>query len=141
MFNDKTLYLLKVDETAGKINFIPQFTLTKTHHWTKIVFQLRKPRVYIPVEDILFQKLNNFRSRVNAHRLLQRRKQIIDEDREACDVVHVWVSDDDVAHVIPLLFGKSHRDAAGIDGHARIDEETRKTLFEGCMPVGVECAR
>jgi hypothetical protein len=58
---------------------------------------------------------------VDPHRLLQTRIKIVDENREACDMVHVRVRNDDVFDFRPLIVGQSNGDTAGVNRHAVVD--------------------
>jgi hypothetical protein len=75
---------------------------------------------------------------VDAHRLVQRGIEIVDEDREAGDVVHVRVRNDDVPDFGPLFVCKSNRDASGIDRNTVVDQKAGQTLFLRCVTVSVK---
>ena len=60
--------------------------------------------------------------------MLQLGKKIVDKYRQTCDVIHVRVSDDDVAHLATLSVSQGDRDAARIDRDPVIDEKTSETL-------------
>src|SRR6185369_1310633 len=111
------------------------------HHWTIVVLQVRKARVNVPVEHVAFKQLYHLRSRVDAHRLLQTRIKIVDEDWKTRDVVHVRMRHDDVSDGIALLAVQSNRDTAGVNRHAVVDDKTCQALLKGRYSLRVKSAR
>jgi hypothetical protein len=91
------------------------------HHWAKIIFQIGKTRVHVPVKNIALEQTDNFFGCVNPHRLLQTRIQIIDEYRQGSDMVHVRMSDDYVFDEGPPIVRQSKRDTAGVNRYAVVD--------------------
>jgi hypothetical protein len=65
---------------------------------------------------------------VDAHRLAQLSKQIIDEYRQARDVIHMRVRDDHIADSLLLRFSQGDANAAGIDRDAIIDHKASEAL-------------
>ena len=65
---------------------------------------------------------------MDANWLAQLTEQIINKYRQTRDMIHVRVSDDDVAHAALLRIAKRNTNAAGIDGDAIVDDEAGKTL-------------
>ena len=65
---------------------------------------------------------------MDANRLAQLAEQIVNKYRQTRNMIHVRVSDDDVAHAALLRIAKRNTDAAAIDGHAIVDNEAGKTL-------------
>src|SRR6185503_12764406 len=110
------------------------------HHWTIIVFQIRKPWIHVPVKDVALEESDHFLSRVYLYRFLQTRIQIVDEDRQTCDVVHVRMRDDDVFDFGALLVGQRNGDATGVDGDAVVYQKTSQTLLQGCHASSVKGA-
>jgi hypothetical protein len=66
--------------------------------------------------------------------------EVINEDREARDVVHVRMRDDYVANCAPLFGIQSDGDTAGINCHTVIDQKTSQALLKGCATLGIEGA-
>ena len=67
---------------------------------------------------------------MDANWLAQLTEQIINKYRQTRNMIHVRVSDDDVAHAALLRIAKGNTNAAGIDGDAIVDDEAGKTLRE-----------
>ena len=65
---------------------------------------------------------------MNANWFAQVAKKIVDKDWQAGDMIHVWVSDDDVAHRALLRFGERNANAARVNRYAIIDDEASKAL-------------
>jgi hypothetical protein len=55
-------------------------------------------------------------------------------------MVHVRVSDDDIAYLLALLGGKRQRDTAGIHGDGFVNQKTSQPLFGGCLAFRIEGA-
>jgi hypothetical protein len=77
---------------------------------------------------------------MNAHRGFQRRIEIVNEDRQTGDVVHVRMRDDYVTYCVPLIRGESDGQATGVNCHAVVDKVTGQTLFKGRLAVTIEGA-
>ena len=77
---------------------------------------------------------------MDADWLLQLAKQVIHEDRETGNMIHVRMCDDHIADRPPLSFGESDANAAGIDCDAFVDEEARQSLRRVRAPVVIERA-
>src|SRR6185369_15725547 len=86
-----------------------------------LIPQLRKARVDVVVENVTLQQIDHFLRSVNANRLSELTKKIVDKYREARDVIHVRMGHDNVAYGATLLFGQSQSNAAGINRHAIVN--------------------
>ena len=60
--------------------------------------------------------------------LLQFGKQVVNEDRQAGNVVHVWVRDNHIPHSSALSVSRRDADTAGIDRHTIVYEKAGQTL-------------
>jgi hypothetical protein len=105
-----------------------------------LICQLGEPWVDIPVENIALKGIDHDLSCMDSNRLFQAGKQIVDKDREAGDMVHVKMSDDDVPHVLTLCVAQSDRNAAGIYGHAIVDQIASETLVQGRLTIAIKGA-
>ena len=108
------------------------------HDWAMLVSQFRKSRIDIVVENIALKEFDYFVGGVNANRLSQLAKKIINEDRQARDVVHVRMRDDNVANGLSLTLGQRETDAARIDTDAVVDQEARQALCRRRPTGGIE---
>ena len=77
---------------------------------------------------------------MNANRLFQFAKKIVDKDWQAGNVIHVRVRNDDVADLAALGIVKRNADAAGINSDALIDKEAGQALGRVSVPAGIERA-
>lgn len=77
---------------------------------------------------------------MDAHRFLETRIKIVDEDRQTCDVIHVDVSNYDVLDARSLFGSEGNCDAAGIKSYAIIDEVAGQTLVQGRFAIAIEGA-
>lgn len=77
---------------------------------------------------------------MNTDRFLQSGIEIINEDRQAGDVVHVWVSDNDVPHSLALVGREGDGNAARIDSNALVNQEACESLIECGAAVAVKGA-
>jgi hypothetical protein len=65
---------------------------------------------------------------MHANRLLQFGKQVINEDRQAGNVVHVWVRDNHITHGSALRVRRGDADTTGINSHSIVDQKAGQTL-------------
>ena len=107
---------------------------------TVLVLEFGKTRIDIVVENIALQQIDDFLSRVNPDWRFKFAKEVVHEDGEAGDVIHVWMRDYDIAHAAPLRFSKGDSDTAGIDGYALVDEKAGQPLLKSSAPLGIERA-
>ena len=98
------------------------------HNMAVLIPELIEFRINDIIEDVGFKQFDHFRRRVYAHGLAQLAKQIVYEDRQAGDVIHMRVGDDDVTHGPLLRVGKRNANTAGIDRHPIVDDEAGKAL-------------
>ena len=77
---------------------------------------------------------------MNSDRLAKLAEEIVHEYREARNVVHVRVSDDDVPNRPLLRFAESDSDATGINGHAVVDDKASQALSGGRAALRIERA-
>ena len=103
--------------------FFADFKRNILHYSAVFILQLIEPRIHAVVEDVALQQLDDFGRRVDVNGLREFAKQIVDINRQAGNVVHVRVRDNNIAHGLPLRFGKSDADAAGVNGDAVIDDK------------------
>ena len=108
------------------------------HHGTVLVPKFSKTRIDVVVENITLQQIDYFLGSMNANRLSQLAEEIVNKDWQACDMVHVRMSDNDVAHGLPLCFRQRKADAAGVDRHAIVDKEAGQALRRRRAAVGVK---
>ena len=93
-----------------------------------LVPKFSKTRIDVVVENITLQQIDYFLGSMNANRLSQLAEKIVNKDWQACDMVHVRMSDNDVPHGLPLCFRQRKADAARVDRHAIVDQETGQAL-------------
>ena len=72
------------------------------HHRPIVVLHTDETRIHVPIENVTLEQVNHLLRGVNANRLFQRGKEIVDVDRQARNVVHVRMSDNDIADGLPL---------------------------------------
>jgi hypothetical protein len=77
---------------------------------------------------------------MNANRLFQLTEKVVNKDRQARNMIHVRVRDDNVADLTPLGFVQRNADAPGINRYAIIDQETGQALRRISVPAGIERA-
>ena len=77
---------------------------------------------------------------MDAHRLFQTGEKVVNKDREAGDVVHVWMGHDDVAHLLTLRVAQGDGHAARIDGHAVVNQVASEALITGSLAVAIKAA-
>ncbi len=95
------------------------------HDVTVVVRQLRKARINSPVEDVALKQFDYFFRCVDAHRLFDHCKDVVNEDRERGDMVYVRMCDDNVAYVGALLVCDGEREASCIKRDAIINQKGR----------------
>jgi hypothetical protein len=105
-----------------------------------LIRQLGEPWVYIPVENIALKGIDYNLSCMDSNRLFQAGKQIVNKDREAGDMIHVKMSNDDVSHGLTLCVTQSDRNAAGVDGHAIVNQIASETLVQGRLTIAIKGA-
>ena len=93
------------------------------------------------VEDVELKQLNDFSRCVDPNGLLQFRKQVVDKDRQAGNVVHVRVRDNHITHSSALSLGRGDADTAGINRHSIINEKAGQTLRRIRAAAGIERTR
>ena len=77
---------------------------------------------------------------MNSHWLRQSGIKIVDEDRQASDVIHVHMGDDDVLHVSSLVGRERNRDASRVNSDAVVYEIAGETLIQSRVAVAIEGA-
>ena len=55
-------------------------------------------------------------------------------------MVHVEMSNDDISHGLTLCVAQSDRNAAGIYGHAIVDQIASETLVQGRLTIAIKGA-
>jgi hypothetical protein len=75
---------------------------------------------------------------MDANWFAQFTEQIINKYRQTRNMIHVRVSDNDVAHAALLRIAKRNANAARIDGDAVVDDKAGKTLRETRAAMGIE---
>src|ERR1043165_6886464 len=93
-----------------------------------LIFELGKSRIDVVVENVTLEEIDDLLRSVNPDGLGQFTKKIVNENGQARDVIHVGVRDDNVANGLTLSFSQGEADAAGIDGHAIVDEKAGQAL-------------
>src|SRR5437762_3268866 len=111
------------------------------HHWTMLVGKFRKARIDVPIENIALQRIDHDLSGMNSHRLFEAAKKVVDKNGKTGDVVHVWMSNNDIAYLLTLRISESNGHAAGIEGYAVINQVARETLIGGRLALAIEGAR
>src|SRR5712691_10028859 len=110
------------------------------HHVTALITQLIEARIYIVVEDVSLQQIDYLLSRMNSDRLFNFREQIVHENWQTRNVIHVRVGNDHIADGAALSFGQGNADAAGIHGDAIVDQKAGQPLGRRSVPGGIERA-
>ena len=105
------------------------------------VLEVLERRVDRPVEDITFEQTADHLRGVDADGLFEEGKEVIHEDGERRDVIHVRVRDDDITHRRALIFREADGDAPGVYADAAVHHEAAQTLLRRGAPLGVDCAR
>ena len=77
---------------------------------------------------------------MNANWFFQAGVEIIDEDRQRGDMVHVGMSDDYIAYLLSLFVRKSDSDASCINRDAIIDHETGEVLLGRGVALAIDVA-
>ena len=102
------------------------------------ILQFRKLRIDGPIKNIAFKYVDHLTRRVYPNRLRQGGKKIIDEKRQAGNVVEMYVGKYYIADLLPLLARACKRKATGIHGNMVVDNDARQMLPLGCGTVTFE---
>src|SRR3954464_13647206 len=122
------------------VEFLSGFERHVFHYIAVGILQQMELWIDSVVEDISFQQFDYFRRCVNADRLMKITEQVINEDRQAGDVIHVGMRDNHVANALLLYIAQRNSDRAGVNCDAVVDDKASKALRGTGAAVGVERA-
>src|SRR5439155_14770592 len=125
---------------VGDGEFLAEAERYVLHDGAAVIAQLSKPRIDIVVENIALQKIDNLLRCVDADRLFQLAEEFVNEYRQAGNMIHMRMRDDDIADGSALRFSRRNTNTTGVDGDAGVNNETRQPLRRINATMGIERA-